>query len=191
MWRFGFLVTAIALLACTGAATPEPEPEPEIVDPVETPDPGDGREARERRERKEKRKNGGGEDRDDRPVRDAAPVVGPLDKEHAGCGCGLKRGSDTVFATSATGEDAWMNLDGRDVTFRRTSKDEHSELRKPGKIGIETFEADDVEATLTWRVIKPCGGSEENCKDLGLEADFEVDRNGKVTTLTAQGGCGC
>lgn len=175
MWRLSVLMTVLGLLACSGAATPEPEPEPEATAPVEAPNGRDGKHG--------KKKSGGRKQGE-------APVVGALEQDFSGCGCGLARGSDTVFASTMSDE-AWMNVDGADVALRRTSEDTHSELHKVGETATETYEAGALEATLTWKVISVCGPNQPECESIGLDAVIAVARDGRITRVDASGGCGC
>ena len=80
-------------------------------------------------------------------------------------------------------DEAWMNIDGADVTLRLTSAARSA--RPPRR---RTAPASSP-ATLTWKVTSVCGPDQPERESIGLDAAIEVARGGRVTKLDASGGC--
>ena len=109
------------------------------------------------------------------------------------CGCTFAHRANspgTTFAADASGETAWMNIDGEDVKFKLT----HSGGSKVHRIGsryTDTYEAEGVKALVVRTVNRLCVPYNSECETTGYNVTITVSKDGRRAIVKAKGQCGC
>ena len=123
------------------------------------------------------------------------PMIGYIKNEDLVdmCGCTFEHRTSArgnTFAADASGDIAWMNIDGEDVKLKLT----HSGGSKVHRIGsryTETYEADVVKAVLVMTVNRLCIPHSPECETTGYNVTITVSKDTRRATVKAKGQCGC
>lgn len=123
------------------------------------------------------------------------PLIGYIKNEDLVdmCGCTFAHRSNSpgsTFAADASGETAWMNIDGEDVKLKLTHFG-GSKVHKIGSRYTETYEADGVKALLVRTVNRLCIPYGPECETTGYNVSITVSKDNRRATVKAKGQCGC
>ncbi len=122
-------------------------------------------------------------------------LVGNLNGNFDGCGCffkfrGTRKNSPKVMFAEFGQNNAWMNIDGRDVQLKLV-KENRGESERVGSKWTRTIAVRDISVTSTYVATRVCAPNDETCESTDYDATFVVKKGGRSQTVRAFGWCGC
>ncbi|MGI8918759.1 MAG: hypothetical protein ACR2H6_09160 [Pyrinomonadaceae bacterium] len=122
-------------------------------------------------------------------------LVGNLNRNFDGCGCffkfrGTRKNSPKVMFAEFGQNNAWMNIDGRDVQLKLV-KEIRGERERVGSNWTRTIAVRDISVTSTYVATRVCAPNDETCESTDYDATFVVKKGRRSQTVRAFGWCGC
>ncbi len=122
-------------------------------------------------------------------------LVGNLNRNFDGCGCffkfrGTRKNSPKVMFAEFGQNNAWMNIDGRDVQLKLV-KEIRGERERVGSEWTRTIAVRDISVTSTYVATRVCAPNDETCESTDYDATFVVKKGRRSQTVRAFGWCGC
>jgi len=116
-----------------------------------------------------------------------------------GCGCYFNPATETnrgstryVFLASLeAGQNAWMNIDGKDVKLRLIKSVDPKGQIKVGKRSTGQYASGDIVVNVEKVVTGVCPPKDEDCEVTDYEATISITKGNRAQTAKAKGGCGC
>lgn len=136
------------------------------------------------------------------PVQNRTVVVGSIKDKSlvGGCGCNFqttldheRRNRKYVFSADLE-RSAWMNINGRDVQFKRArtiSAPEDQRKAKRGEHTVLEYKSGELTLTIAQTITTPCPEGDESCEWVGMSADITLSEGKRTKRIKAVGGCGC
>ena len=128
----------------------------------------------------------------------AAPRIANIKDSNlvGGCGCyfqslmeSKRRSNKFIFGLGMDEENAWMNIDGKDVKLTLVSSSKDSVERAGTR--SETYRANGIGVRVDYVVTRVCKPNDENCESTGYAATFSVTNGGRKWAIKGRGSCGC
>jgi len=116
-----------------------------------------------------------------------------------GCGCyfmapedyGKKPPSNKmIYESTLDTQTAYINLQGRDMTFKKVSGEAPKEAKKGTQFSLQ-YLAYDIKATIDLVVKQVCPPKDESCEVTNYDATLSVDTGSAHQTMKLSGDCGC
>ena len=85
---------------------------------------------------------------------------------------------------------AWMNIDGRDVQLKLV-KESRGEQERVGGKWTRTLALRDISVTSNYVATRVCAPNDETCESTDYDATFVVRKGRSTQTVRAFGWCGC
>jgi len=102
----------------------------------------------------------------------------------------LKRKNERFVFLNDYGENAVMNIDGKDVKFKLVSHHQSTEKAKKGDRSTWTYAARGTTVRVDFVVTGVCPPNDESCEVTSYDATITVTRGGSQQQVLAKGQCG-
>jgi eukaryotic-like serine/threonine-protein kinase len=115
-----------------------------------------------------------------------------------GCGCYFNPAAEQepnstryVFLADMDEENAWMNIDAKDVKLRLVGRTDAPGDLKVGSRFSRRYAAGQVTVSVESVVTRVCPPDDEGCEVTDYGSTIVVTKDNRTQTIKASGGCGC
>jgi hypothetical protein len=134
------------------------------------------------------------------PIKQSSPlVIANIQNSGVveGCGCYFhsladgQKGAEKFIFMADVNEDAWMNINGKDVKLRFISSSPDTAQPKIGQRSFSQYKSGNLRVRVDYIVTGVCQPNDEQCESTSYNARISVVRGASRRIIEAKGGCGC
>jgi hypothetical protein len=116
-----------------------------------------------------------------------------------GCGCYFQfpaeekkqQSNRYILMADIDEDDAWMNIDGRDVKLRLIKRTNPAGKERKGSRSSRKYTAKGITVQVDRIATSVCAPSDESCEFTGYSATITVTKGNRKQVVKTSGGCGC
>lgn len=88
-------------------------------------------------------------------------------------------------------QNAWMNIDGRDIKLRKVRSIDPRGKERKGSRSSRKYTAGDVDVLIERVTTGVCAPNDESCESTEYSATITVTKGSRRQIIKVTGGCGC